>query len=87
MGRLGRNPEKLVNYDQVIHSQLKEGFIEKVENPYRHTRTLHYIPHHPVIREERVTTKIRIVYNASARISSHAPSLSETSIKYSYYGS
>ena len=87
VGHLGRNPEQIVNYDQIIHSQLKEGFIEKVENPYRHTGTLHYIPHHPVIKEERVTTKIRIVYNASARISSHAPSLSETSIKYSYYGS
>ncbi|XP_067051162.1 uncharacterized protein [Acropora muricata] len=43
LGRLGRNPEQLVNYDQIIHSQLKEGFIEKVENPYRHTGTLHYI--------------------------------------------
>ena len=60
LGRLGRNPEQLVNYDQIIHSQLKEGFIEKVENPYRHTGTLHYILHHPVIKEERVTTKIRI---------------------------
>ena len=42
VGRLGRNPEQLVNYDQIIHSQLKEGFIEKVENPYRLTGTLHY---------------------------------------------
>ena len=66
-----------MNYDQVIHSQLKEGFFEKVENPYLHTRALHYIPHHPVIKEERVTTKIRIVYDASARISSDAPSLND----------
>ena len=58
-------------------SQLKEGFIEKVENPYRHTGTLYYIPHHPVIKEERATTKIRIVYDASARVSSDAPSLND----------
>ena len=77
VGRLGSNPEQLVNYDQIVHSQLKEGFIEKVENPYRHTGTLHYIPHHPVIKEERVTTKIRIVYDAPARISSDAPSLND----------
>ena len=77
VGRLGKNPEQLVNYDQIIHSQLKEGFIEKAENPYRHTGTLHYIPHHPVIKEERVTTKMRIVYDASARISSDAPSLND----------
>jgi len=38
---------------------------------------LHFIPHHPVIKEERVTTKIRIVYDASARISSDAPSLND----------
>ena len=37
VGHLGRNPEQIVNYDQIIHSQLKEGFIEKVENPYCHT--------------------------------------------------
>ena len=77
VGRLGRNPEQLVNYGQIIHSQLKERFIEKVENPYRHTGTLPYIPHHPVIKKERVTTKIRIVYDASARISSDAPSLND----------
>ena len=75
VGRLGRNPEQLVNYDQITHSQLKEGFIKKVENPYRHTGTLHEIPHQPVIKEERVTTKIRIVHDVSARISSHAASL------------
>jgi len=47
-----------------------------VENPYGHIGTLH-IPHHPVIKEERVTTKITIVYDASARISSNAPSLND----------
>ena len=59
VGRLGRNPDQLVNYDQIIHSQLKEGFIGKVENPYRHTGTLHHIPHHPFIEEERVTTQYK----------------------------
>ena len=77
MGCLGRNPEQLVNYDQIIHSQLKKGCIEKVENPYRHTETLHYVPHNPVIKEEGVTTKIRIVYDASARISFDASSLND----------
>ena len=48
LGRLGRNPEQLINYDQIIHSLLREQFIEKVGNPYRHTGTLHYMPHHLV---------------------------------------
>ena len=60
-----------------MHSQLKERFHEKVENPYRHTGTLYYIPHHSVIKQERVTIKIRIVYDAFARISSDGPSLND----------
>ena len=41
VGRLGRNPEQLVNYDQIIHTQLKEGFIEKVEDPSHWNFALH----------------------------------------------
>ena len=35
----------------------------------------HYIPHHPVIRRDKETTKVRIVYDASAKKS--GPSLNE----------
>ena len=36
---------------------------------------IHYMPHHPVIRQERETTKLRIVYDGSAK-----PSANELSI-------
>ena len=34
---------------------------------------MHYIPHHPVIRNDKTTTKVRIAFDASA--SSNGPSL------------
>ena len=35
----------------------------------------HYIPHHPVIREDKNTSKVRVVFDASAK--SDGPSLNE----------
>ena len=36
-----------------------------------------YIPHKPVVHESAETTKMRIVYDASARASEKTPSLNE----------
>ena len=36
---------------------------------------IHYLPHYPVMRNDKMTTKLRIVYDVSAR--SGGPSLNE----------
>ena len=36
---------------------------------------VHYLPHHAVVRKDKATTKLRVVYNASAR--SNGPSLND----------
>ena len=36
---------------------------------------IHYIPHHPVIRDQAESTKMRIVYDCSAKDNSQVPSL------------
>ena len=67
--RLKLKPEQLEEYDRVIKDQLNRGIIERV-TPSENTQSchhIHYLPHHCVVREDKVTTKLRIVYNASAR--------------------
>ena len=42
--------------------------MEHVEDPFSPTAVkVHYIPHHPVIRKDKSTTKLRIVYDTSAK--------------------
>ena len=71
--RLRKEPELLHRYDSIIQEQLALEII--VPAPVNETRTsakLHYLPHHAVVRD---TTKIRIVYDASAKTS--GPSLND----------
>ena len=55
-------------YDAIIRSQLQQGIVEEV-NPHNKGRSghVHYLPHHAVVRKDRETTKLRIVYDASAK--------------------
>ena len=49
--RMRKSPEDLKTYDTIIQQQLKEGIVEEVpEKP--DGRHVHYIPHHPVIRQD-----------------------------------
>ena len=71
--RLQRDPKLLMEYDKIIQDQLKKGIVELAPptNPERE----HYLPHHPVIRRDKATSKVRIVYDASTRV--NGPSLND----------
>ena len=72
--RLKQNPEKMQEYDAIIRDQIVKGIVEKVDKLKEGSPELvHYLPHHAVIRQDRETTKLRVVYDASAR--SNGPSL------------
>ena len=73
--RLRQNPEILKEYDRVIEDQLMKGIIEAVPDTESQLTQSHYLPHHPVVRQDRTTTKLRIVCDASAK--SNGPSLNE----------
>ena len=66
MKRFESNPELLEQYNNVVKKQLSKGIIEKVDEKDLPTRR-HYKPHHAVINPNKSTTKIRIVYDASAK--------------------
>ena len=62
--------EMLRDYDSVIKDQLSKSVIELVQKPWASdfSGKIHYIPHHAVIRRDKKTTKLMIVYDGvSAR--------------------
>ena len=67
--RLLKNPDILREYDCVIKDQLEKGIVEQV--PIQPTKQemspIHYMPHHPVIRRGRSTTKVKVIYDGSAK--------------------
>ena len=75
MRHLEKQPELLQAYHTIIQDQLKEGIVEVA--PEKPQGPEHYIPHKPVVRENAQSTKVRIVYDASAKADSESPSLNE----------
>ena len=76
LGGLLQDPEQLQQYDAVILDQLRQGVVEVVSEPARWKgERLHYLPNHEVFRHDMQTTKLRVVYNASAK--TNCPSVNE----------
>ena len=62
-------------YDNIIQEPLQQGVMEIA--PEKSSTREFYILHKGVNRKEAESTKLRIVYNASARESNHQPSLND----------
>ena len=75
--RLNSDPELFQKYDEIIKNQEDNGMIEAVNEQTEQGEKRHYIPHHAVFKPESHTTKIRIVYDASAKSKKTNPSLNE----------
>ena len=65
--RLLKTPHVLQEYNEIIREELNRGIIEIVDNIKDDADHIHYLPHHPVIRQDKQTTKVRVVYDGSAR--------------------
>ena len=60
----------------VMTEQLAEGILEEVlETPTG--EVIHYIPHQPVIQDQAESTKMRKVYDCSAKTHCQVPSLND----------
>ena len=69
--RMKNKPVLIKSYDSIIQEQL-----DKVEEIYAQGPK-HYLPHHAVINPLKPTTKLRIVYDASAKSRKDNLSLNE----------
>ena len=60
--RLRKDPGLLKDYDNIIKQQFEDNIIERVpEGEKIMPGEIHYIPHHAVIRQDKETSKLRIV--------------------------
>ncbi|XP_064464472.1 uncharacterized protein LOC135375756 [Ornithodoros turicata] len=65
--RLRRDQTLLEEYDSTIRQYLRLQHAERVLQPELVAGPLYYMPHHAVIRRDRETTKVRIVFDASSK--------------------
>lgn len=69
--KLEQNPVLHKKYIAVINEFQDMGHLERVplDELIKPVDTVYHVPHHPVFKEESTTTKIRIVFDASAATS------------------
>lgn len=76
--RLRKEPSIMKEYDQIFQDQLHHGIIERVdETEEQLPGQTHYLPHQAVIRSDALTTKLRVVFDASAKVKPSCPSLND----------
>eukprot|EP00794_Sanderia_malayensis_P000965 gene965-biopygen216 len=73
--RLERDPDLYMKYDQIIQDQKEKGIVEVADK--ESTGKVFYLPHKEVIRETAETTKLRIVFDASAKTNTNVASLND----------
>ena len=74
--RLWKDKGLMIQYNKIFKDYLDNGIIERVETPADNKELVHYLLHHPVVREDKETTKVRAVFDASS-IMKTQPSLKD----------
>ena len=68
--RLIKDPDVAKAYSEIIQKHLKKGYVRKIESHelcMKQPTAKWYLPHFAVVRNDRVTTKTRVVFDASAK--------------------
>eukprot|EP00112_Aurelia_sp_Birch-Aquarium-sp1_P003222 Seg1359.14 transcript_id=Seg1359.14/GoldUCD/mRNA.D3Y31 product="hypothetical protein" protein_id=Seg1359.14/GoldUCD/D3Y31 len=66
--RLQYDKEKASMYQDAINQYLKDGHAREIDKTDSNSETkINYLPHHPVFRTDKVTTKCRVVFDASSK--------------------
>ena len=64
--KLESNPELKEKYNSVFVEYEAQGFIEEISSEVAESKPVYYMPHHPVIKEDSTSTRVRPVFDASA---------------------
>ena len=64
--RLIKQPELREKYCGIIEQYVKKGYLEYVD-VINDSNDCWYLPHFPVVRTDKSTTKVRIVFDGAAR--------------------
>ena len=65
--RLKRDPVTLQEHGSILRKQESEGIFEEPPGKFKPAGTVHDLSHHPVIRTDKSTSRVRILYDASAK--------------------
>ncbi|XP_037526248.1 uncharacterized protein LOC119403379 [Rhipicephalus sanguineus] len=68
LNRFREQPDLLKQYDEAITAYFKDGHAERVDQEQIPGPNIYYMPHHAVIRRDAVTTKLRVVFDASSHV-------------------
>ena len=70
--KLSKNEKLLQDYNDILKEQLAHNITEKISEDdsekINDIGTVHYLTHRLAIKQERETTKVRIVFGASSKI-------------------
>ncbi|XP_045541884.1 uncharacterized protein LOC123723349 [Papilio machaon] len=64
--KLSQNEKLSHEYNKVMREYLTLNHMEPVKERTRNERAI-YLPHHAVLREDKITTKVRVVFDASSK--------------------
>lgn len=76
ISKMKNNSELVKQYASIIQDQQTLGIIERIKSE-PNDAVKHYVPHHAVVNPLKTTTKVRVVYDASAKAKGDVPSLNE----------
>lgn len=65
--RLHKNPELHLKYVHFIKEYIEKEYISEVSTSDYQSKTAFYLPHHCVLKPDSVSTKLRVVFDASAK--------------------
>ena len=66
--RLWKDNGLMIQYNNIFKDYLDNGIIERVDTPADNKELAHYLLHHPVVREDKETTKVHVVFDASSKM-------------------